>query len=160
MIRLPSQVPRPGWLTVWVLCFWNLEGMYLWPVQCSLFWPDVELCWNYTSPEQFLRVIWDAGFWVIVLSVAQIKLFFLIFFFFRCGPFLKYLLNLLQCCFCFMFWFLGPKARRILAPWPAPPVLEGQVLITGSPGKSPNPYSYYRLLTDSFQGQCQPTCTG
>ena len=42
----------------------------------------------------------------------------------------------------------GPQARRILAPWPTPPVLKGQVLITGSPGKSPNSYSYYRLLID------------
>ena len=102
------------------------------------------------------------GCWLLGYSpqCGSNKAFFLSFFFFRCGPFLKYLLNLLQCCFCFMFWFLGPKARRILAPWPAPPVLEGQVLITGSPGKSPNLYSYYRLLIDSFQGQCQPTCTG
>ena len=28
--------------------------------------------------------------------------------FFSCVPFLKSLLNLLQFCFCFMFWFLGP----------------------------------------------------
>ena len=27
-----------------------------------------------------------------------------------CGPFLKSLLNLLQCCFCFMLWFFGHKA--------------------------------------------------
>ena len=32
---------------------------------------------------------------------------FLKFFFFSCGPFLKSLLNLLQYCFCFMFWFFG-----------------------------------------------------
>ena len=40
------------------------------------------------------------------------------------------LLNLLQYCFCFMFWFLGLTACGILAPWPgikaAPSVLEGE----------------------------------
>ena len=37
---------------------------------------------------------------------------------FWCGPFLKSLLNLLQYCFCFMFWFFGHKACGILIPWP------------------------------------------
>ena len=32
------------------------------------------------------------------------------------GPFLKSLLNLLQYCFCFMFWFFGHEACGILAP--------------------------------------------
>ena len=32
------------------------------------------------------------------------------------GPFLKSLLNLNHVCF--MFWFFGPMAYRILAPWP------------------------------------------
>ena len=55
--------------------------------------------------------------------------------------FLKSLLNLLQYCFCFMFFgFFGHKACRILAPQPgiesAPPALEGEVLTTGPPGKS------------------------
>ena len=30
---------------------------------------------NHASPEQFLRVIWEAGFWAIVLTLAPIKLF-------------------------------------------------------------------------------------
>ena len=50
------------------------------------------------------------------------------------------LLNLLQYCFYFMFWFFGPKACRILAPRPeiepVLPALEGKVLTTGPPGKS------------------------
>ena len=54
--------------------------------------------------------------------------------------FLKSLLNLLQYCFCFMFWFFGPEACGILAPRtgiePTPPALEGKVLATGPPGKS------------------------
>ena len=40
-----------------------------------------------------------------------------------------------------MSWLLGCKARGILAPRPgiepAPPALEGEVLTTGPPGKSP-----------------------
>ena len=41
-----------------------------------------------------------------------------------------------------MFWFFGSKACGILAPqWPGiestPPALEGEVLTTGLPGKSP-----------------------
>ena len=39
-----------------------------------------------------------------------------------------------------MFWFFGPEACGILAPWPgiepAPPALEGKVLTTGPTGKS------------------------
>ena len=37
------------------------------------------------------------------------------FFFFLCGSFLKSFLNLLQYCFCFMFWFFGPEVCRILS---------------------------------------------
>ena len=43
-------------------------------------------------------------------------------------------------CFCFMFWFFGPKACGIFVPQPeigpASPELEGEVLTTGPPGKS------------------------
>ena len=50
-------------------------------------------------------------------------------------------LNLLQYCFCFMVWLFGCKACGILASppgiEPAPPVLEGEVVTTGPPGKSP-----------------------
>ena len=41
-----------------------------------------------------------------------------------------------------MFWFCGPKACRILAPWPGIkpilPALEDKVLTTGPSGKSPH----------------------
>ena len=47
---------------------------------------------------------------------------------------------MLQYCFWFMFWFSDPKACGILAPQsgiePAPSALGGEVLTTGSPGKS------------------------
>ena len=60
--------------------------------------------------------------------------------FFWCGPFLKSLLNVLQYCFCFMFWFFGCEVCGILVAWPGleptPPALEGKVLTTGPPGKS------------------------
>ena len=73
----------------------------------------------------------------IVISFYFLKLFFEDFFW--CGPFWKSLLNLLQHCFCFMFWFFGHEQHEILAPQPglkrAPPVLEGEVLTTGPPEK-------------------------
>ena len=54
------------------------------------------------------------------------------------------LLNLLQYCFCFMFWFFGLEACGILVPLPgmepSRPALEGEVLTTGPPGKSQHGY--------------------
>ena len=54
------------------------------------------------------------------------------FFFFLNGSFLKALLNLLQYCFCFIFWFFGCETCGILALQlgiePAPPALAGEVL--------------------------------
>ena len=78
------------------------------------------------------------------LRLEMVIYIFLFFFkdFFWCGPFLKSLLNLLQYCFCFKFWFFGYEACGILAPpsgiEPAPPAQEGEVLTTGLPGKSPS----------------------
>ena len=52
--------------------------------------------------------------------------------------FFKSLLNVLQYCFCFMFWFFGCEACGISAPQPGmeptPPALEVKVLTTGPPG--------------------------
>ena len=57
---------------------------------------------------------------------------------------LKSLLNLLQYCFWLTFWGFDHKACGILAPWlgiePTLPILEGEVLITGLPGRSLNLY--------------------
>ena len=62
-----------------------------------------------------------------VLSSISITFFKL---FFKYGPFLKPLLNLLQYCLCFMFWFLGYEACAISAPRPGieltPPALEAK----------------------------------
>ena len=67
-----------------------------------------------------------------------LKFFF--FFFLMWTIFFKSLLNLLQYCFCFMFWFFGCQACGIFTPQPgtepAPPALEGEVFTTGRPGKS------------------------
>ena len=54
--------------------------------------------------------------------------------------FLQFLLNVLQY-FCLMIWLFGQDAGRTLTPWPrtktAPSAMEGKVLTTGLPGKSP-----------------------
>ena len=48
-----------------------------------------------------------------------------------------------------MFWFFGREAYGILAPRPGieptPPALEGEVLTTGPPGKSPS----YKFLNQA-----------
>ena len=55
----------------------------------------------------------------IDIYVRRIILFFFLSFFFWCVLFFfKSLLNLLQHCFCFMFWFFGDEACGILAPRP------------------------------------------
>ena len=66
-------------------------------------------------------------------------------FFFYVNHFLKSLLILLRCSFCFMLWFFGPKACGILALPPGiepiPPTLKDEILTTEPPGKSqPVPY--------------------
>ena len=65
---------------------------------------------------------------------------------------LKSLLNLLQHCFCFMFWLFGQKACGMLGPQPgikpAPLALEGEVLTTGPPGKLH--FLLYSILLSSY----------
>ena len=55
------------------------------------------------------------------------------------GPFLKSLLNFLQHCICFSFWFFSQEICRISAPWPRidlHPLQLEKVLTAGLPGKS------------------------
>ena len=81
-------------------------------------------------------------------------------------PSLKSLLNLLQCCFCFMFQFLGSKACVILAPHPgiepAPPALEGEVLTTGLPARPQDGDFHRNRLTVVVKvvapQSCPPLC--
>ena len=58
---------------------------------------------------------------------------------------LKSLLNLLQYCLCFTFWFFGHGSYGISAPWPGikpeHPAFEGEVLTTGPPAKFPSMFS-------------------
>ena len=79
--------------------------------------------------------------------------------FFNVDPFLKSLLNLLQYCFCFMFWFFGLEACRILAPQPGIeptlPALEGVVLTTGPLGKPLYVFFFFfNLLLDALVLRC------
>ena len=75
-----------------------------------------------------------------VLRVGDKETFLKKIFFFFAVEYFKSFLNLLQYCFCFMFWFFGHEACGILAPLPGikptTPALEGEVLTTGLPGKS------------------------
>ena len=64
-------------------------------------------------------------------------------------------MNLLQYCFCFMFQFFWPWGRwKFLALWLriefTPTVLEGKVLTTGPPWKSPCLLCNYCLLGHSL----------
>ena len=52
---------------------------------------------------------------------SQVCYWFKKFFCVWCGPFLKSLLNVLQCCFCFPFCILGLKVCEILAFPPGTP---------------------------------------
>ena len=61
----------------------------------------------------------------------------------RCGPLI---LNLLQYCSCFKFWCFGPQGMwdpSFPKDWTISPALEGAVLTTGVPGKSPE--IFYKL---------------
>ena len=78
--------------------------------------------------------------YLLVIYIATFfnkKIYFL---FLKIWIILKSLLNLLQYCFCFMFWFFGLRACGISVPLPGieptPPALEGEVLPTTLPGKS------------------------
>ena len=68
----------------------------------------------------------------IIPSVKAPNSFLVIFKKYYVGHFFKSLLNLLQYCFCFMFWFFGHKACGILSPQPevepTPSALEGKLL--------------------------------
>ena len=50
-----------------------------------------------------------------------------------------------------MFWVFGHGAHGVLAPQleiePAPPALEGKILATGQPRKSPNEFIFKMLIS-------------
>lgn len=76
MIRLPSQVPRPYWLAGYVL-IWFLKSWGNIFLTCVMFFvlARPKTAGNHASLEQLLKVIWETGFWAVVLSLAQIKPF-------------------------------------------------------------------------------------
>ena len=115
-----------------------------------------------TPLEQKVR----SGPWVSSLkqkAVSQ-RLLSFFFFFFKifcvCGPFLKSLLNLLQYCFCLLFWFFGREACGMLTPRPGiepnPPALEGKALTTGFPGKPPPKGFLWLIFINQMSLMCPP----
>ena len=91
------------------------------------------LYWEWVSCKQQRAGLVFGPLWHSILIGAFIYLLRFLY-----GLFLKSLLNLLQYCFCFMFWFFSHEVCWILAPQPGIqlilPALEGEVLITGLPG--------------------------
>ena len=101
------------------------------------------------------------------------EIFFLVFFFFWCGTFLKVFVEFLTILFILCFGFFGSEVCGILAPQPgielARPALEGKVLTTGPPGKSQGSFNFLflaimglQLLLELFSscGAEVPHCSG
>ena len=86
--------------------------------------------------------------------------------FFRCGPLLNSLLNLLQYCFCFILRYLfcfvlffSCKVSVISAPWsrlePATPTLEGKVLTHWTARE----VAVYRILIPTLEEEMATHCS-
>ena len=80
-IRFPSQGLNWYWQTVCVLiwfCFVLFKPWKNVPLACLMLCFDKRLncAEKHAFPEQFLRVTWEAVVLAIVLSLAQIKLFY------------------------------------------------------------------------------------
>ena len=72
----------------------------------QMFLPPLAILFLLFTIHKFKFFMWSTFFFFLLMNAS---LFF--FFFFRsfwCGPCLKSSLNLLQYCFCFMFWFFWP----------------------------------------------------
>ena len=118
--------PSPGSYSLSSLpLFWFQPPIFCWRI------PNVHFQhWLSTALMSYIiKCLYDRSTW---------KSFFF-FKFFDVDHFLS-LFNLLQYCFCFYVLFFGREACGILAPQPGieptPLALEGEVLITGLPGKS------------------------
>ena len=61
VIRLPSQAPRPYWLTIHILALflWNFEGVSFWLVWHSLLWQDTK--WKSFSRVRLFATSWTAA---------------------------------------------------------------------------------------------------
>ena len=97
---------------------------------------------------------WSSNWWSIGPSRILAAVFLKDFFFFWCGPFLKYFLNFLHYYFCFMFWLFGREVCGILTPQPGlkptAPVLGGKVLTTEPSEKPLVSYSFHNTITGSI----------
>ena len=87
--------------------------------------------WLFNCCDFSCRRRWALVLWLCRLNHSLLKWFY----------FFKFLLNLLQYCYCFLFCCFGPQACGILAPQPGvkpiSPALEGEVSPTGPPRNSP-----------------------
>ena len=94
--------------------------------------------WSFKGKEIVLSTQEIMTLGLLYLYFVLFSFFFKELVFFWCGLFLKSLLNLLQYCFCIMFWFFDWEVFGILASWsgiePASPALESKVLTTRPPG--------------------------
>ena len=113
------------------LANWYLAGdASQWHLICQVSWFPLHVVRLNFLRARWSRIVRFHAFW---LSSPLLFLYL-------CGPFFKSFLNLLQNCFCFMLWFFGREACRILVPQPGisptPPALEGGFLATGPRGKS------------------------
>ena len=113
-----------------VLSFWTMND--------CLHLLSIELLFCCFLNCRTLYIFWEPVFCHYMYWLLYKYPIFKIFFDVDCS--LKSLLNLLQYCFCFMFWFFGYEAHGILALQPGieptPCALEGTVLTTGPTGKS------------------------
>ena len=86
-----------------------LSGKEVYFLMCTLQWSHfayIYLSSIYVSIYLFIYLSMYLSIF-LYLHASTHTFFFLRFFW--CGPFLKSLLNLLQYCFCFMFWFFWPQ---------------------------------------------------
>ena len=157
-----------------ILLIFNMKGQCLnttyWTIH--LFFCSLESCHSTSAlvpPDATGRAQHDlvpttSSYFPSSLSFRQPHFFFFFSFF-------KSLLNLLQYCFCFMFWFFGHEACGIFAPQPGieptPPALEGEVLTARPPGKSLHRPSWTRptfsvsslhILFPQFSAWLPPSC--
>ena len=109
----------------------------LWPSGCPFTFSCSFTYIGYLAPELSYFLLWEGE-----KVCFHVILFFLIFFFFLMWTIFKVVLNLLQYCLCFMFWFFGHKACGILFPRsgiePTTSAFEGKVLTTRLPEKFPH----------------------
>ena len=138
-VKVSLQWPHQGDRGI---CIWPQEGEFQSP-QLRTLQPFRVGEGGTTTPQKSLQKSMDykthLGAETQISFYNDLLAFFFFLRFFWCGRFLMSLFNLLQYCFCFMFWFLGPKACGILTPWPGfelvSSALKGGVLTSGPPGK-------------------------